>query len=459
MARALYAESLFDGKQWLSDVSLEFDSRGQITAIQSGRLPDAEVVRGPVIPGMINCHSHAFQRAFAGLTEVSAGGKDSFWSWRELMYRLLSSLSPDDVNKIACQLYIEMLKAGYTSVAEFHYLHHDSNGQAYSDVALMSKAVIEAAIDVGLGITHLPVLYTYGGFGEQAPSPRQGRFINDVSTFADIVSELDKTYQTTDNVKTGIAAHSLRAVSESQLETLLLQFPATQERPFHIHIAEQLLEVEECRQYYGQTPVRWLLERFALNQYCCLIHATHLDNAEIELMVQDQVVAGLCPTTEANLGDGIFPSDSYLGKKGRIAIGSDSHIAVNVADELRTLEYGQRLIRHQRAVLHSSENPHVGRRLFSASLAGGRNSVGQNCGLLAVGKQADLVVLDAAHPALIGKQQDYLLDAAIFAAPQIPVHSVMVAGHWQVKAGHHDKEERVLSDFAQVMQKVMQLCN
>ncbi len=365
-------------------------------------------------------------------------------------------MSPDDANVVARFLYLEMLKAGYTSVAEFHYLHHQANGQVYDNPAEMSHQVIAAAKDTGIAITHLPVLYTYAGFGEKAASPAQGRFTHNTPEFMQLLDSLFFDYKDDPLVKIGVAPHSLRAVSEKQLAELV---PFVRSKnanaPVHIHIAEQMQEVNDCRNFYQKRPVEWLMDNYELDKNWCLIHATHLDESEVEKLSHSEAVVGICPTTEANLGDGIFPTQEFLARKGRIAIGSDSHIAVNVADELRTLEYAQRLIKQQRAVLANNECHSVGQNLYAQSAKYGADTVNQNVGEIAVGKRADFVVLDDSHPSLIGKQSAFVLDAAIFACPQMPVKDVMVAGKWQIQSGQHLQQEQIIQEYIQVMQKLV----
>jgi len=451
----LYADSVLVGNQWQENITLSIDAAGFITAIEQGRSEDAESVSGAIIPGMVNCHSHAFQRAFAGFSEYRANQSDSFWSWRDIMYRFVAQMSPQDAHHVAQYLYLEMLKAGYTCVAEFHYLHHQAGGTFYDDPAEMSLQVIEAAKSTGLSITHLPVLYTYAGFGEQAPSSAQGRFIHQTDDYCKLLERLHELLRKEHLVNLGIAPHSLRAVSEGQLATIVPFIRGlNSQAPIHIHIAEQLQEVNDSIAFYGKRPVEWLLENHSLDPHWCLIHATHLTAQEVSALAQSGAVAGICPTTEANLGDGIFPTHSFLDQGGKLAIGSDSHIAVNVADELRTLEYAQRLTSHQRAVLTSEATSSVGQTLYSHAAAHGASVVNQPVGEIAVGKRADLVILDTTHPTLYGKKEHFILDAAIFACDRMPVKDVMVAGQWQIQSGQHQSEQIIIHNYLKVMDKL-----
>jgi len=455
----LYAEKVLIGNQWQQNKTLTVDENGNILAISDDFEDGAELVKGALIPGMVNCHSHAFQRAFAGFSEYRGKDADSFWSWRDIMYQFVAKMTPEDAHKVAKYLYLEMLQAGYTTVAEFHYLHHQVGGVFYSDPAEMSHQVINAALEVGLGITHLPVLYTYAGFGQLSPSIEQARFIHQSEDYCLLLEKVHKTYAHHSTFALGIAPHSLRAVSAEQLNQIVPFIRQLENQaPIHIHIAEQLKEVEDCLSFYGKRPVEWLLDNFSeskhkIDKNWCLIHATHLTQSETNTLAKSGAVVGICPTTEANLGDGIYPAAEYLLQGGKFAIGSDSHIAVNVADELRTLEYGQRLIKHQRAVLVSENCSSVGQYLYHHAALHGANSVNQNVGEIAVGKRADFVVLDTDHPTLYAKQGSKILDAAIFACDRLPVKDVMVAGQWKIKQGEHVNSEKITQDYLSVMEK------
>lgn len=451
----LYAGSILIGNQWHQNKTLSINADGLIDAIHDGYIAGAEKVKGAVIPGMVNCHSHAFQRAFAGFSEYRANQSDSFWSWRDIMYRFVAQMSPNDAGVIARYLYLEMLQAGYTSVAEFHYLHHQADGANYDNPAEMSYQVIDAALDTGIAITHLPVLYTYAGFGQQAAAQVQQRFIHQTDDFCCLVENLHHHYKADNSIRIGIAPHSLRAVSEAQLKEVIPFVRQLDARaPIHIHIAEQLKEVDDCQNFYGKRPVEWLLDNHTMDANWCLVHATHLTDSETSELAKSGAVAGICPTTEANLGDGIYPTAEYLSLGGRLAIGSDSHIAVNVADELRTLEYAQRLTRHQRAVLVSNECCSVGQHLYQTAAICGADSINQNVGEIAVGKRADLLVLDTEHPTLYAKSDSKLLDAAIFACDSLPVKDVMVSGLWQIQDGKHARADEITREYLKVIKKL-----
>ena len=437
---------------WADNVEIEID-RGLIAAAKPGSDPKNAAPGsdpGLVIPGMANLHSHAFQRAMAGLTESRTQGSDSFWTWRELMYRFAARITPEQMGDVAAYLYMEMLKAGYTSVAEFHYLHHDAGGRPYGDRAETSERLIAAARETGIAITHLPVLYAFSGFGAKAPLPSQSRFINGADDFAALVAKLRERHGATPNVRIGAAFHSLRAVDEKLLgSTIDAMQRADPIAPIHIHIAEQQAEVDACLAWSGARPVEWLLDHAKVDAGWCLVHATHLDSGETRRLAESGAIAGLCPTTEANLGDGIFPAADFLNaaKPGRIGIGSDSHVSVSVAEELRLLEYGQRLTRNTRATLASDAVHSPGERLHGEAASGGAQALGIQAGRIAPGCRADLVVLDRDHPALWNKTPAQALDAWIFAGDNACVRDVMVGGEWRVQGRRHANEESLARRF------------
>jgi formimidoylglutamate deiminase len=464
-SRRLFAPAALLPQGWAEDVVIEIDASGTIAAVMAGAQPGStertgtERIGGPVIPGMPNLHSHAFQRAMAGLTEHAATGEDSFWTWREVMYGFLAKLAPDQVEAIAAQLYVEMLKSGYTAVGEFHYVHHDLDGRPYGDRTELSERVIAAAAEAGIGITHLPVLYACGGFGGQAPTAGQRRFLNDVPAFLGMVETLRKRHGTDPNVRIGIAPHSLRAVTPAMLRDAvsgLTELDAT--APIHIHIAEQTKEVEDCVAWSGQRPIDWLLSHQAVDRRWCLVHATHMTAAETEGVAATGAVAGICATTEANLGDGVFPAPDYLARRGLWGIGSDSHISVSPIEELRWFEYGQRLMQRRRnrltAQLGGGSSASVGAFLYKAALAGGAAALARPIGTIAPGARADLVVLDGEHPQLYGRSGDTLLDALVFAGNANPVTDVMVGGRWVVQAGRHPREGAIAARFRRAIARL-----
>jgi formimidoylglutamate deiminase len=455
-----YAKNILLSDGWSTDKTISIE-HGVITAIESGKQDGAENFQGSVIPGMINCHSHAFQRAFAGFSEQGSEGKDSFWTWRKVMYKFLAKLSNKDAQIIAQQLYIEMLKSGYTRVAEFHYLHHDINGKTYKDSHLkeklttMAQTIFNAAQSSGIGLTLLPVLYQYSGFGQQAPTEGQKRFINSTKQFNQLVSDCFELSQQYLNTNIGIAPHSLRAVDKKSMTQAVKHVRSLDPKaPIHIHIAEQQQEVNDCITHYKKRPVEWLLDNIEIDEHWCLIHATHINEQEQQNIVSSKAVVGICPTTEANLGDGIFPANEFLALDGTFAIGSDSHISVNPIEELRWLEYVQRLTKQQRAVLSSPHVASVGQNLWQKAAIGGAQSTNSNTGRLGIGKQADLLVLDENKTALYANTNNYLLDSVIFANPKNTVKDVMVNGNWVIQNGEHRQEKVSANKFSKLLIKL-----
>lgn len=451
---ALFAESALLPEGWARNVRFEIDADGLLTAITPDASADgAERLAGPVLPGMPNLHSHAFQRAMAGLAEVAGNPNDSFWTWRDLMYRLVGRLSPEQVGVIARQLYIEMLKAGYTGVAEFHYVHHDSDGQPYANPAELSLRISQAARDVGIGLTLLPVLYSHAGFGGQAPNDGQRRFINGTDGYLKLIDGLRTHLATQPQQTLGLCFHSLRAVTPQQIAEVLGSDRS--DCPIHIHIAEQQKEVDDCLAWSGRRPLQWLYDNVDVDPRWCLVHATHAQADEVTAMARSGAVAGLCLTTEANLGDGIFPAVDFLAQGGRFGIGSDSHVSLSVVEELRWLEYGQRLRDQRRNRLYGASQPMVGRTLFDAALAGGAQALGQPTGELAVGKRADLLVLDGRDPYLQTAQGDAILNRWLFAGGDRQVRDVMVAGQWRVRDGRHALEDQSAQQFVGVLRELL----
>lgn len=452
----LFAESALLPEGWARNVLLEIDGGGAIVSAEAGGTDTgAERAAGPVIPGLPNLHSHAFQRAMAGLAERAAGPDDSFWTWREVMYGFVARLGPEEAEAIAAQLYLEMLEAGYTAVAEFHYLHHTPAGTPYADLAEMGRRHAAAARQVGIGITLLPVLYSQGGFGGENAGEGQKRFLNDPQRLLQIVQLLQEDVSGDPNAVVGMAPHSLRAITPEQLSEAVAGLNALDaEAPIHIHIAEQTREVKDCLRWSGTRPVRWLLNAQPVDQRWCLVHATHMDEAETRALAASGAIAGLCPTTEANLGDGFFHGVAYTAAGGAWGVGSDSHISVSPWEELRLLEYGQRLRHQRRNLLRPASGGSVGASLYQGALRGGAQACGRPLGALAAGKRADLLVLDPETPALWGREQDALLDAAIFAGNINPVRDVMVGGRWVVRDRCHPRRAEVAAACRKALNKL-----
>jgi formimidoylglutamate deiminase len=451
LTKRLFARSALLPQGWAQNVLITLDHYGVITdAVTDQASPGLgdEVVEGFLLPGIANCHSHAFQRAMVGLAEMRTGGSDDFWGWRDVMYHFLALIGPEAAQAIAAQLYVEMLKAGYTGVAEFHYLHHAPGGTPYDDPAEMSHRIVNAAQEAGIQLTLLPVLYRYGGFGAREPHPQQCRFLHQIDDFERLLKQLAAQYGNCRNIRQGMALHSLRAVDESLVTQALTALDTLDTKaPVHIHIAEQLPEVDACIAHTGQRPVQWLLDHANVNERWCLVHSTHVDAQECQRLANSGAVAGLCLTTEANLGDGIFPALDYSRNKGRFAIGSDSHVSVSPVEELRLLEYGQRLQKRRRTLLAGDGSPSVGTSLYRQALEGGAQALGVKSGAIKAGYRADLIVLDSNDPVLYGKRGDQILDAWVFAVQRPAVKDVMVGGQWQVCNGRHRDEERIRLNY------------
>lgn len=432
---------------WAKDVCVKIDSSGNIADIQTG-ITGAD--SGCLIAGLANCHSHAHQRAMAGLAERASSNKDSFWTWRKTMYQFIDAMQPHHLHAIASQLYLEMLTAGYTHVAEFQYLHHQQNGQHYDNIAEMSLQALSAAEQVGIGITNLPVHYQYAGFGNQPISEQQARFYNTPDSFLKIVDKLDAATTNNPNANIGVAGHSLRATSKERFNEVLNGL-TSKEVPVHMHIAEQVKEIEDCLNWSGARPVDYCLDNFEVDSNWCLVHATHMSQSETLRLANSGAVAGLCPTTEANLGDGFFNAALYLDAGGKLAIGSDSHVSTSPIEELRWFEYGQRLLHKSRNQLSGGANHSTGRNLFDIATTGGAQACDHNAGVIEIGKRADLLVLDCENPLLIGRSQDQLLDSWIFSGNANVISDVYVGGQHVIRDGQHANQEHINKQFRATM--------
>lgn len=448
----LFAERALLPAGWARDVRLRLAADGTVESVTPGGSADgAGRLPGPLLPGMANLHSHAFQRAMAGLAETVGDPHDSFWSWREQMYALVARLDPQQVEAIAAQLCVELLKGGYTAVGEFHYLHHDAGGNPYADPAEMAWRVLAGAGRAGIAVTLLPVLYSHGGFGGRPAGPGQRRFLNDTDAYASLWNGLRQRLAGDPLHRIGLCFHSLRAVTPEQIERVLALDAAA---PVHIHVAEQTREVDDCLEWSGQRPVEWLLDHAPVDDRWCLVHATHVNAAERGRLAACGAVAGLCPSTEANLGDGVFPAADYVAEGGRLGIGSDSHVSVGALEELRLLEYGQRLVSRHRNRIATAATPSVGRTLYSAALGGGHRALAQPAGVIEPGARADLVVLDGDKPLLAGAEGDNILNRWLFAGDASWVRDVYVAGTRVVHDGVHPAERETAAAFARVLREL-----
>ncbi len=437
---------------WANDVRIRV-AGGRITGIETATAAlEGDHRVDTLLPGMGNLHSHAFQRAMAGMTERRAAGRDSFWSWRDLMYRFMERLTPDQIEAIAALVYMEMLEAGYTAVGEFHYVHHQRGGLPYDDPAELTARIYAAAHHSGIGLTHLPVLYTYGGAGKQALSEGQRRFGNDVDGFATLVSAARRGMTPMpDDWTLGIAPHSLRATSPEDLHRVLEGHAGG---PVHIHIAEQPKEVADISDWLGARPVEWLLDNAPVNSNWCLIHATHMTDAETQALAKSGAVAGLCPITEANLGDGPFNAPGFLDAGGAFGIGSDSNVNISLTEELRTLEYSQRLRDLARNVMVKNSGS-VGDTLYVGAARGGALALGRASGDIATGLLADLVAIDSTETALCALRQDQLLDGLVFAAKDHVVTDVWAAGRHMVCGGRHNARDAIAAGYRTAMDSLI----
>jgi len=448
-----HVDALLAGSGWMHDAAITVSDTGLISALEPKAAPDAAAVRlrGALVPGMPNAHSHAFQRAMAGDGEYRTASHESFWTWRTAMYALANGVEPADLELIATQLFIEMLKAGYTSVAEFHYLHRPVGGGTYEGENALWQAVDAAASTAGIGLTLLPTLYLSSDFGGRPLLPEQQRFRLEVPEFLEAIARRRSSLKASagSTLHTGAALHSLRAVPLESLREAVAGLVAMDSAGvIHIHIAEQLLEVRACQQATGRRPIELLLDTGLVGPAWCLVHATHASAAEITAVAAAQAGVCVCPSTEGNLGDGFFDAERLLTRRGRLCIGSDSEASISPSEELRWLEYQQRIRRRRRAVLATRREPHVGARLWREAARSGARALGQAVGALEIGRRADWLLLDTDHPALAGAAADGLLDRLVFGGGQAAIREVWVAGRAVVVDGHHRHEQQTAVRFA-----------
>jgi formimidoylglutamate deiminase len=466
MVDSLFSADALLPSGWAKNVLIEWDAQGRLSKVAPDSAAPAGVQQaaGPLIPGLPNLHSHAFQRAFGGLTEYRSGHadgeQDSFWSWRTLMYRFASRIGPEQLEAIATWLYIEMLEAGYTAVCEFHYVHHDTDGKPYADDATLAHCLLRAAKKAGIGMTLLPVLYQTSGFGNKPPSEGQRRFIRSTESMLRLLERLQPECDA-QGARLGLAPHSLRAVPPESLQEALNGLNALDATaPIHIHIAEQTGEVDACLAWSGQRPVEWLFDHASVDRRWCLVHATHMTTSEGERAAKSGAVAGLCPSTEANLGDGIFDMATWRaaggGNGGAWGVGSDSHATVNAAEELMLLEYSQRWQTRQRNVLASEAQAQVASAMTLDAVAGGAQAGGRAIAGLTVGQQADFIELDPSHLALSGLSAPEMLSAHVFASHRTSaVRNVWRAGQQRVQHGRHALHDAAARAFIDVRRQII----
>ena len=451
----LWFESALLPSGWARGVRIT-SSDGRIERVSVDTQPQSRDERHAIaLPGLPNVHSHAFQRGLAGLTERRAAGADSFWSWRELMYRFLERMGPEQLEAITTLCFAEMLEAGFTHVGEFHYLHHDCDGTPFADPGELAARVAAAAAVTGIGLTLLPVFYAHGGFGAAPPAPRQRRFVTDVEGFARLLEACRRVVRPLAGASVGVAPHSLRAVTPAELSAIV---QLGQAGVVHIHIAEQVREVEECLAWSGRRPIEWLLEAQPVGADWCLVHATHATEAELAGMAACGAVVGLCPITESSLGDGIFPAAGFCGRRGSIGIGSDSNIQLDAAAELRTLEYSQRLTQRARNVLAAGADASTGRTLFAAALEGGWQALHGGAATpqqgLTAGASLDLITLESRHPVLLERHDDEILDSWIFAGGRELIDCVWRAGEKVVQDGRHRDRDALITRYGRALREL-----
>ncbi len=443
---SIHVKSALTPAGWQKNVRLTIEG-SQIASVETGVAAQAgDEHHDILVSGMPNLHSHAFQRGMAGLAETRGPGADSFWSWRNVMYRFALSMTPDHVEAVASQLYMEMLEAGFSRVGEFHYLHHDIDGSPYADISEMAQRIAAAASQTGIGLTLLPVFYAHSTFGGAAPNEGQRRFINTVESFERLLDGCRSAVKALPNGRVGVAPHSLRAVTPEELTAVVAM---AKDGPIHIHVAEQVKEVEDCIAWSGARPVEWLLDNAGLDGRWCLIHATHMTDDETRRMAQSKAIAGLCPVTEANLGDGTFNAVVFGEAGGKFGIGSDSNVLIGLPDELRQLEYSQRLAHRSRNVL-AAPGQSTGRALFDGAVEGGGIAMATKTGI-AAGNPADFVSLQAPDGDLA---DDVALDSWLFANGTKP-DSVWVAGRKQVEGGRHYRRDEISTRFRTVMRELL----
>jgi formimidoylglutamate deiminase len=447
----IWAETALLPSGWARNVTVSVQA-GRIASVAPDTQPGTAYRTGVLLPAPTNLHSHAFQRAMAGLTERRGPDpRDSFWTWRQLMFRFLDQLTPEDVEAITAFVQMEMAEAGYAAVAEFHYLHHAPGGQRYDNPAEMSARIAAAAETSGLGLTLLPVLYEYGGCDRRPLGPGQIRFGNQPEAFARLLDGAESALRSLpEDTTLGLAPHSLRAVSP---EGLTFAANLRPEAPLHMHLAEQVAEVEELLAHRGARPTTWLLDNYDVEARWCLIHCTQMTRAETHALAATGAVAGLCPITESSLGDGIFDGVAYLAAGGRWGIGSDSNIRITLAEELRTLDYSQRLRDMSRAALATAEQS-TGRVLYAGAVQGGAQAAGRASGAIEAGKLADLLALNGQAPDLTGREGDVILDSYIFAGDDRMITDLWSAGRHLVTQGRHIGREAITAAYGQTVQKL-----
>lgn len=446
----LYCEQALTPEGWIKAARLRLTA-GRIAAIEREVAPQPGDERHAVIvPAMPNLHSHAFQRGMAGLAEAPGPVEDNFWGWRTTMYRFASRMSPHHLQAIAAQAYVEMLEAGYCRVGEFHYVHHDVDGRRFSDAGEMAGRIAAAASETGISLTLLPVFYAHSSFGGKPPTSGQARFVHDLQSYGRLIERCIELVRPLPAGVVGVAPHSLRAVTPEELAEIVRLLP---DAPVHIHIAEQTNEIRDCLTWSGMRPVRWLFEHVEVDSRWCLVHATHVDDSELASLARSSATVGLCPITEANLGDGIFPAAQFVAAGGEFGVGTDSNVCITLSGELSLLEYTQRLSNRSRNVI-GLEGHSTGAALYQRALRGAGQALGAPSVGIAIGAPADLVSLATHEPAMLCRSGDALIDSWLFATTGGVVDCVWVNGVKQVEAGRHRLRDRVRAAHARAIEEL-----
>lgn len=448
-------KALLTENGWIENAAVQLDAQGNIISISETATPQGEFINGYALPGFQNAHSHAFQYAMAGLAELhtNTGVQDDFWSWRNAMYGLALTLSPEQMEAVAAMLYSEMARHGYTAVAEFHYLHHDKDGKPYVNLAEMGQRLVAAAKRAGIRITLMPMFYQQGGFG-QPPVERQKRFIsNTIDEYYKLLEATQKAVKDEDHAHVGIGIHSLRAVKPEDVISVCNALDSSM--PFHIHVSEQLKEIEDCLAFHNKRPVQWLLDNTNMNHNYNLVHATHLDEIEVNGIAKSSANVVLCPSTEGNLGDGLFSFEDYKNAGGNWSIGTDSHVGLNPLEELRILDYGQRLISHKRTTFVTPESGDSGFNALKMAWQSGRKAMGApHEQFFAPGQAFDAVVFKATSPLIATAALRNLSNTLVYSADVSDVLGTIVAGKWISKEGISANREGIVADFVKVMREL-----
>lgn len=454
MKKEFHFKGLLTEKGWLANVLVTTEN-GKITAIKENATVTGEVVNGYALPGFQNAHSHAFQYAMAGIAEYYEGNTvpDDFWSWRTAMYELALTLSPEQIEHIATQLYAEMARHGYTAVTEFHYLHHQPNGKPYQNPAEIGQHLVNAAKNAGIHITLVPMFYQMGGFGTK-PTEKQRRFISPaLDSYYQLVEATQNVCKTYDRALCGIGVHSLRAAKENDIIELTNNLNS--DTPFHIHVAEQLKEIEDCLAFYGKRPVEWLLDKVKLADNYHLVHATHLNNNEVIGIAKSGAHVVLCPTTEGNLGDGLFKLHDFKKYGGNWSIGTDSHIGINPLEELRMLDYGQRVTSHKRTSFWQTAKGDVGFNALKMWWQSGRKAMGlSNNSFFEIGQPFDAAIVDATTPLMSTTTFKNLCNTIVYTQDASAILGTISNGKWIVKNGKHLNHQNIVSNFTTTIKKV-----